>query len=63
MEGAFEAIKTVYADINRADEHQDRWGKKCHERNLVVSAEECTRATGSKPDVGDLTPEQGTSPR
>ncbi len=48
-EGASEGMKSGYVDINWADAHHDRWGKLCHEQDLVISAEEYTRLTGKKP--------------
>ncbi len=50
-EGALEGMKTGYVDINWADAHHDRWGKVCHEENLIISAEEYARLQGEKPDV------------
>ena len=60
MEGAFEGMRSGYVDINWADGHHDRWGKECHEKNLVVSADEFTRVTGRKPEAGgELATDQG----
>jgi formate dehydrogenase subunit gamma len=60
-EGALEGMKTGYVDINWADAHHDRWGKVCHEENLIISAEEYARLQGQKPGVTDemATAEQG----
>lgn len=59
-EGAFEGMRSGYVDINWADAHHDRWGKECHEKNLVVTADEFTRITGRKPDIGgELATDQG----
>lgn len=60
MEGALEGMKTGYVDINWADEHHDRWGKECHEKNQIISADEFERVTGKKAEVsGDLATNQG----
>ena len=48
-EGALEGMKTGYVDINWADAHHDRWGKECHEKGLIISAEEYARLHGQKP--------------
>ena len=53
MEGAFEAMRSGYVDINWADEHHDRWGKECHDKDLIVSADEFEKATGRKPVIGE----------
>ncbi len=45
-EGTLEGMKTGYVDINWADAHHDRWGKECHEKDLIISAEEYTRLVG-----------------
>jgi len=59
-EGAMEGMKSGYVDINWADAHHDRWGKVCHDENLIVSAEEYARLQGRKPgDSGELATEQG----
>ena len=60
-EGALEGMKTGYVDINWADAHHDRWGKVCHEENLIISAEEYARLQGQKPGATDelATAEQG----
>lgn len=60
-EGALEGMKTGYVDINWADAHHDRWGKVCHEENLIISAEEYARLQGQKPGSTDemATAEQG----
>ena len=60
-EGALEGMKTGYVDINWADAHHDRWGKVCHEDNLIISAEEYARLQGQKPGQTDemATAEQG----
>jgi len=52
MEGALDAMTTGYVDINWADGHHDRWGKECHDKNLVISAEEYARLQGKKPAAG-----------
>jgi len=60
-EGALEGMKTGYVDINWADAHHDRWGKVCHEENLIIPAEEYARLQGQKPGSTDemATAEQG----
>jgi len=59
-EGALEGMKSGYVDINWADAHHDRWGKVCHDENLIVSAEDYARLQGRKPgDTGELATEQG----
>ncbi len=59
-EGAMEGMKSGYVDINWADAHHDRWGKKCHDENLIISAEEYARLQGRKPDdTAELATEQG----
>lgn len=60
MEGALEGMKSGYVDINWADEHHDRWGRECHENNMIVSADEFERVTGRKAEAsGDLATNQG----
>ena len=60
MEGALEGMKTGYVDINWADAHHDRWGKECHENNLVISAEEYARIQGAKAaETGKMATDQG----
>lgn len=55
-EGSFEAMKNGYVDINWADAHHDRWGKVCHEQNLIIPADEYARRVGEKPaKTDDLT--------
>jgi len=51
-EGTLEGMKTGYVDINWADAHHDRWGRECHEKDLIVSAEEYARLVG-KPSVDE----------
>jgi len=59
-EGALEGMKSGYVDINWADAHHDRWGKVCHDENLIVSAEDYAKLQGRKPgDTGELATEQG----
>jgi len=60
-EGALEGMQTGYVDINWADAHHDRWGKVCHEENMIISAEEYARLQGQKPGPTDemATAEQG----
>ena len=53
-EGALEGMKTGYVDINWADAHHDRWGKVCHEQDLIISAEEYARLQGQKPGAGEM---------
>jgi len=53
-EGTPEGMKTGYVDINWAESHHDRWAKECHEKDLVISAEEYQRiqgAAGKKPTM------------
>lgn len=55
MEGAFEGMKTGYVDINWADEHHNRWGKECHDKNQIISATEYAgRGGGKTSDSGRL---------
>jgi len=49
-EGSSEAMKSGYVDINWVEAHHDRWAKECHEKGLVISAEEFARMQGSSPD-------------
>ena len=59
-EGALEGMQSGYVDIKWADAHHDRWGKVCHDENLIVSADEYARLQGRKPgDTGELVTEQG----
>ncbi len=46
-EGTLEGMKTGYVDINWADAHHDRWGKECHEKDLIISAEEYDKLVGT----------------
>ena len=45
-EGALEGMTTGYVDINWADAHHDRWGKHCHDNDLIVPATDYSRRTG-----------------
>ena len=47
-EGSLEGMTTGYVDINWADAHHDRWGKECHDKGLIISAEEYARLQGQK---------------
>ena len=58
-EGALEGMKTGYVDIKWADAHHDRWGKHCHEQDLIVSAEEYARLQGQTGDISEPATEQG----
>ncbi len=58
-EGALEGMKTGYVDINWADAHHDRWGKRCHEENLIVPAEEYARMQGQPAASAEAATEQG----
>ena len=58
-EGALEGMKTGYVDINWADAHHDRWGKRCHEENLIVSAEDYARIQDLPVDSAKPATEQG----
>lgn len=60
-EGALEGMKTGYVDINWADAHHDRWGKICHEEDLIIAGEEYAKLQGRKPAATDamVTAEQG----
>lgn len=49
-EGSSEAMKSGYVDIHWVEAHHDRWAKECHEKGLVISAEEFARMQGSNPD-------------
>jgi hypothetical protein len=46
-------------DIKWADAHHDRWGKHCHEQDLIVSADEYARLQGQSGDVSEPATEQG----
>lgn len=56
-EGSLEGMKTGYVDINWAESHHDRWGKECHENNLIISAEEYARLQGKTVSEAELTAE------
>ena len=58
-EGALEGMKTGYVDIKWADAHHDRWGKHCHEQDLIVSAEEYARLQGQSGNVSEPATEPG----
>lgn len=59
-EGTLEGMKTGYVDISWADAHHDRWGKDCHQKDAIISAEEYARLHGVKPAAdGDVATEQG----
>lgn len=59
-EGTLEGMKTGYVDINWADAHHDRWGKQCHDRNEIISAEEYSRLQGKNPGAdAEVATEQG----
>ena len=58
-EGALEGMKTGYVDINWADAHHDRWGKRCHEENLIVPAEEYARMQGQSAASAEPATERG----
>ena len=58
-EGALEGMKTGYVDINWADAHHDRWGKRCHQENLIVPAEDYARMQGQSADSAEPVTEQG----
>lgn len=58
-EGALEGMKSGYVDIKWADAHHDRWGKHCHEQDLIVSADEYARLQGQSGDVSEPATEQG----
>ncbi len=58
-EGALEGMKTGYVDINWADAHHDRWGKRCHEEDLIVPADEYARMQGVSADSAEPATEQG----
>jgi hypothetical protein len=47
-------MKSGYVDINWAEAHHDRWAKECHEKDLVVSAEEFARTQGRNLDQGNV---------
>ena len=49
-EGSSEAMKSGYVDINWVEAHHDRWAKECHQKGLLISAEEFARMQGSSPD-------------
>ena len=46
-EGTLESMKTGYVDIKWAEEHHDRWAKKCHENNNIISAQDYARLQGN----------------
>jgi len=53
-DGTPEGMKTGYVDISWAESHHDRWAKECHDKDLVISAEEYQRiqgATGKKSTI------------
>lgn len=52
-EGSFEAMKNGYVDINWADAHHDRWGKVCHDEDLIIAADEYAKRVGQKPPESD----------
>lgn len=45
-EGSLESMKSGYVDIKWAEAHHDRWAKECHEKGLVISAEEYAHLQG-----------------
>ena len=45
-EGTLESMKTGYVDIKWAEEHHDRWAKRCHENNRLIAAEDYARLQG-----------------
>ena len=45
-EGTPEGMKTGYVDISWAESHHDRWAKECHDKDLIISAEEYQRIQG-----------------
>jgi cytochrome b subunit of formate dehydrogenase len=49
-EGSSAAMKSGYVDINWVEAHHDRWAKECHEKDLVISAEEFARLQGTSLD-------------
>ena len=46
-EGTPEGMRTGYVDISWAESHHDRWAKECHEKDLLISAEEYQRIQGA----------------
>ncbi len=58
-EGTLEGMKSGYVDISWADAHHDRWGKVCHEQDLMISSEEFTRRQGRAPAIDEAATEQG----
>lgn len=56
-EGALEGMKTGYVDISWAEDHHDRWGKECHDKDLVISAEDYARLQGRSAPTGELSTE------
>ena len=58
-EGALEGMKTGYVDINWADAHHDRWGKRCHEEDLIVPADEYAKMLGQPAGSAEPATEQG----
>jgi formate dehydrogenase subunit gamma len=52
-EGTAEGMVTGYVDINWVEAHHDRWAKECHEKDMVISAEEYARLQGLKYDESD----------
>jgi formate dehydrogenase subunit gamma len=53
-EGSSEAMKSGYVDINWAEAHHDRWAKECHDKDLIISAEEFARTQGTKLDKASV---------
>ncbi|MBC8211336.1 MAG: formate dehydrogenase subunit gamma [Gammaproteobacteria bacterium] len=48
-EGTNESMRTGYVDISWAEAHHDRWAKECHEKQLIVSAEQYAKLQGRNP--------------
>ena len=57
-EGAIEGMKSGYVDVNWANAHHDRWGKRCHEQDLIVSAEDYARLQGRPAEINQSVMEQ-----
>lgn len=45
-EGTGESMKTGYVDIKWAEAHHDRWAKECHDKGVIIPAEEYQRSQG-----------------
>ena len=53
-EGSSEAMKSGYVDINWVEAHHDRWAKECHDKDLIISAEEFAKLQGTSLDQANV---------